>query len=284
MRRSAETRQIKSSRCDIDGLVRERLKTERALYGLDLPTLERLRPDLIVTQSLCDVCAVAECEVAAVACSLPGQPKVINLEPACLEGVFQCMQLIGAAAGVPGQAVAAIARLRDRVKEVENRSRRIDARPKVVLLEWIDPPFSSGHWSPELVRIAGGVEMIGAEGQRSLTTAWDEITKADPEFLVIACCGFDVERTRRDLPILTSFPGFDQMACVRSQNVYLVDGSAYFSRPGPRLVDSLEILAHILHPQLHPLPCEIPAAQRLSPSELGIPCGSLAKKTLKTMN
>lgn len=233
---------------EIDGLVRERLRTERALYSLDMPTLEGLSPNLIVTQALCDVCAVAESEVTAAACSLPGQPKVVNLEPTCLAEVFECLQLVGDAAGIPDQAFAAIARLRDRVEQVEKRSRSIDTRPTIVLLEWIDPPFCSGHWSPELVRIAGGVEMIGGEGQRSRTTAWDEIVRADPEFLVIACCGFDVERTRRDLPILASYPGYDQLACVRSQNVYVVDGNAYFSRPGPRLVDSVEILADILNP------------------------------------
>jgi iron complex transport system substrate-binding protein len=249
---------------EIDGLVRERLRTERALYSLDMPTLERLRPDLIVTQALCDVCAVAESEVTAAACSLPSQPKVINLEPTCLEEVFQCMQLVGDAAGVPGQAFAAIASLRERVKHVEDRSRNIDVRPKVVLLEWIDPPFSSGHWSPALVRLAGGIEMLGGEGQRSRTIVWNEIVKVDPDYLVIACCGFDIERTRRDLPILASYPCFDQLACVRLGNVTVVDGNAYFSRPGPRLVDSLEILAHILHPSVHPLPGNDPCVLRLA--------------------
>jgi iron complex transport system substrate-binding protein len=239
---------------EIDTLVRERLKTERALYSLDMPTLERLRPDLIVTQALCDVCAVAEAEVTAAACSLPGSPHVINLEPTCLEEVFQCMQLVGEAAGVIGQAVEAIERLKKRVADVENRSLSIAARPSVVLLEWIDPPFSSGHWSPELVRMAGGIEIVGAQGQRSRTTTWDAIVNADPKYLVIACCGFDIERTQRDLPILANYPGFEDMACVKSDQVYIVDGNAYFSRPGPRLVDSLEILAHIIHPTLHSIP------------------------------
>jgi iron complex transport system substrate-binding protein len=248
---------------EIDTLVRERLKTERALYTLDMPTLEQLRPDLIVTQALCDVCAVAESEVAAAACSLPGQPKVINLEPSCLEEVFHCMQLVGDAAGVPDRAVHAIASLRERVKQVVDRSLDIDHRPKVVLLEWIDPPFSSGHWSPELVRLAGGMEMLASEGQRSRTIRWEDILSADPEHLVIACCGFDIERTRRDLTILASYPGYDRLACVGSGNVTVVDGNAYFSRPGPRLVDSLEILAHILHPSLHPMPGKEPCMLRL---------------------
>jgi iron complex transport system substrate-binding protein len=181
-----------------------------------------------------------------------------------LEEVFQCIQLIGDAAGVPAQAVASIASLRNRVQRIEEGSRGIDSRPRVVLLEWIDPPFSSGHWSPELVRIAGGVEMIGGEGQRSRTVAWSEIVNADPEYLFIVCCGFDIERTRCDLPILTSYPGFGNLACVRSEQVYVLDGSAYFSRPSPRLVDSLEILAHLLHPSVHLLPGHVPCAHRLN--------------------
>ncbi len=252
----------------IDALVRQRLETQRALYTLDLPTLERLAPELIVTQALCDVCAVAEAEVTAAACSLPGRPKVVNLEPMSLTDVFHCLRLVGEAAEVPGRAGEAIARLQCRVRVVEERSQRIAQRPRVVLLEWIDPPFCSGHWSPELVRLAGGIEMVGREGQPSRTTAWDEIRQADPEVLVIACCGFPLERTRRDLPILASYPGFADLACVRHGRVYLVDGNAYFSRPGPRLVDSLEILAHALHPDLHPLPPGQMPARQLTAAEL----------------
>jgi iron complex transport system substrate-binding protein len=132
-----------------------------------------------------------------------------------------------------------------------------------MLLEWIDPPFCAGHWSPELVALAGGREAIGVAGQRSVTTAWDDIVAADPEVLMIACCGFSVERTLQDVPILQRYPGWDTLACVRSNRVYVVDGSAYFSRPGPRLVDSLEILANALHGDIHPLPEGLSAATRL---------------------
>ena len=248
---------------DIDSLVRERLKTQRALYSLDMPTLERLRPDLIVTQALCDVCAVAEAEVTAAACSLPGHPKVVNLEPMRLAEVFECLRLVGDAAGIPERASEVIARLQRRVDAVESRSQMIADRPRVVLLEWIDPPFCCGHWSPELVRLAGGIEVVGREGQPSRTTAWDEIARADPEVMLIACCGFDAERTRQDLPILFGYPGFDELSCARSGRVYLVDGNSYFSRPGPRLVESLEILAHALHPNLHTLPSGLSPAERV---------------------
>ncbi len=254
---------------EIDLLVRERLKTQRALYSLDTQALERLGPDLIVTQALCDVCAVAESEVAQAVCKLPGRPIVINLEPTRLEDVFQSMQRVGEAAGATERAEEVIRELKNRVETVAERSRNISDHPRVVLLEWIDPPFSCGHWSPELIHLAGGIEMIGREGHPSRTTQWNEIVRADPEELFIACCGFGVERTRADLPILAAYPGFSKLSCVRAGRVYVTDGSAYFSRPGPRLVDSLEILANAIHPQIHPLSADLPQAQHVTFAELG---------------
>lgn len=253
---------------EIDLLVRERLKTQRALYTLESKTLEQLKPDLIVTQALCDVCAVAEAEVSAAACRLPGNPKVINLEPMRLAEVLNCLHLVGEAAGVTEQAKSVVDRLQARVTAVTDRNRTLINKPTVVQLEWIDPPFSAGHWTPELIQLAGGIELIGREFQPSRTTAWEEIERADPDVMIIACCGFDIQRTRQDLPILAAYPGFDAMKCVRTNRIYMIDGSAYFNRPGPRLVDSLEILAHTLHPQAHPLPIGLPKAQQISTDEL----------------
>jgi iron complex transport system substrate-binding protein len=248
---------------EIDRLVREKLKRARALYSLELDVLERLEPELIVTQALCDVCAVAESEVTAAACALPGAPRVVNLEPMRLSEVFDCLRLVGEAAGIAARANEVVARLEARVAAVERRSRGLAKRPRVAILEWIDPPFGCGHWSPEIVRLAGGVEVVGREGEPSRTTPWQEFVDARPEALVIACCGFDAERTRQDLPRLASYPGFGELPAVRSGRVFLLDGNAYFSRPGPRLVDSLEILAHALHPELHPLPAGLAAAERV---------------------
>lgn len=252
----------------IDELVRERLKTQRALYTLDMPTLEKLRPDLIVTQALCDVCAVAEAEVNAAACSLPGRPRVVNLEPMRLNEVFACIRLVGEAAGVPKIADQVIYKLVDRVEAVRQRSAQLTRLPRTVLLEWIDPPFCCGHWSPELVRLAGGLEGLGQEGKPSRTLRWEEVLAFDPEVLLIACCGFDRARTLEDIPILRAYPHFLELTCVRNRQVYVIDGNAYFSRPGPRLVDSLEILAHTLHPTIHPLPSGLPKAYRLTEKEL----------------
>jgi iron complex transport system substrate-binding protein len=254
---------------DIDALVRERLKTQRALYSLDLPTLERLAPDLIVTQALCDVCAVAEAEVIAAACSLPGRPLVINLEPMSLEDVLDTLRAVGRAAGVAGRAESVVGDLRRRINAVTVRSEGVADRPRVVLLEWLDPPFSCGHWSPELVRLAGGDEVIGRAGRPSRTLAWEEVVAARPDVLVVACCGFSLQRTLVDVPGLTARPGWADLPAVGAGRVYVTDGNAYFSRPGPRLVDSLEILAHALHPDVHPLPRGLPAARQLTHAELG---------------
>ena len=144
------------------------------------------------------------------------------------------------------------------------RSAGVSERPRVTFLEWLDPPFSSGHWNPELVRIAGGIEGHGKEGQPSRRLRWEEIREWQPETIVIACCGFTVERTRQDLAGLHSIAGWDTLPAVRVDRVYVADGSQYFNRPAPRLVDSLELLAHALHPVLHPLPKGLSALHRLS--------------------
>lgn len=254
----------------IDSLVRDRLHTERALYSLDFALLESLQPELIVTQTLCEVCAVAESEVRAAERALPGSPRVVNLVPTSLDDIFSCLRQVGSATGCTQRAEREVTELQERVAAVAARSRGIAAsdRLRVVILEWIDPPFSSGHWSPELVELAGGREVVGEAGERSRTIDWQAVATAQPEVMLIACCGFDVPRTLRDLPILRSYSRWSELPCVRDNRVYVVDGSAYFSRPGPRLVDSLEILAHALHPSLHPLPANLPAARRLSAGEL----------------
>jgi iron complex transport system substrate-binding protein len=252
---------------EIDRLVRQRLQTTRALYTLNLPMLEELRPDLIVTQALCDVCAVAEEEVQAAACSLPGSPQVINLEPQTLLQVFDAIRLVAAAAGVGPKGEEVVEGLAARVEGVVARTTALRSRPRVALLEWLDPPFSCGHWSPELVRLAGGVEGLGQEGRPSRTLRWDEVIGWQPEVVFIACCGFDVARTMDDVALLQGIPGWENLVAVRLGRVYVTDGSHYFSRPGPRLVDSLEILAHTLDPIVHPLPAGLPAPVRVMRSD-----------------
>ena len=252
-----------ASSVDIDARVRDQLRTQQALYTLDIPLLESLRPDLIVTQALCDVCAVADDEVQAAAGSLSTGPRVVNLAPRSLNDVLDCLRLVAEATGVSTHSERVLAGLRARVDAVSARSSTVRLRPRVVLLEWLDPPFSCGHWTPKLVELAGGDELLGRAGERSRTLRWSEIEAAQPDVIFVACCGFDVARTQQDLIALEVLPQWQKLAAVRSECVYVIDGSQYFSRPGPRLVDSLEILAHTLHSDVHPLPANLPRALSL---------------------
>lgn len=236
-----------ASSAEIDGLVREKLRTSRALYELDGDALEELKPDLIVTQTLCDVCAVAEAEVRSAVCRLSGDTRVVNLEPQSLHDVFGAIRQVAEAAGVESRAEEVVGALQARVARVASASASLLRRPSVVLLEWLDPPFSCGHWNPELVSLAGGAELIGRVGEPSRTISWDEVRAARPEVVFVACCGLDVERAALDLRQAYANGVFDGLEA--GCRVYLADGAQYFNRPGPRLVDSLEILAGALHPE-----------------------------------
>ncbi len=249
---------------EIDRLVREQLETEQALYHLDLDLLRELKPDFIVTQALCDVCAVAASEVDAAACLLPGNPKVINLEPMCLEEVFETIALVGEETGHQQQASDALNQLRQRVASIRETTATIpDAeRPRVAFLEWIDPLFNAGHWTPELIEYAGGIDCLGSKHQPSRTIPAQELVAAKPDVLFVAQCGFEEQRTEQDLPLLSSIANIEGLPCSQSGKLFYTDGNAYFSRPGPRLVDSLEIMAHALHPERFPLPRELKPAQR----------------------
>ena len=254
---------------EIDRLVRERLSTQSALYSLDVAALEELAPDLIVTQALCDVCAVAQDEVQAAACALP-KARVINLEPQRLGEVLDAVRQVAHATGTQERGDRVVRQLQARIDAVTERSEQLATRPRVALIEWLDPPFSCGHWNPELVRLAGGMEGLGREGERSRTLTWDEVIAWQPEVVLFACCGFDVVHTLGDMPLLQTVAGWQDVPAVRSGRVYVTDGAQYFSRPGPRLVDSLEILAHALHPDVHPLPNGLPAAYCVDAEDLKI--------------
>jgi iron complex transport system substrate-binding protein len=245
-----------ASSFEIDEQVRQ-LQQEPALYLLDSATLESLEPDLILTQTLCNVCAVAQSEVEKVASRLKQRPQIVNLEPTRFSDLYGCIRQVAEAAQCSDVGEKCIVELQTRVEQVSSRSPIVQHRPCAAILEWIDPLYSAGHWNPELIELAGGHEMIGLPGQRSRTIAWNELTIASPQVLVIACCGFSIERAMRDIHILTSNPNWNSLPCVQNNRVAVVDGSAYFNRPGPRLVDSLELVAHILNPQLHPLPSGI---------------------------
>ena len=237
---------------EVDQWVRGALRSNGTLYTIDEPLLRELHPDVILTQKLCNICAVGYGTVARLAKTLPGPPRVVNLEPTSLADIFDDIRRVAEACGVSERARGIIARLSERVEAVRLRADRISHRPRCFLMEWVDPPFCSGHWGPELVEIAGGHDSLGRKHRPSAQVDWQEVVDTRPEIIVQALCGYDINRARRDHELLRSFPDFDSLPAARSGEIYLVDASAYFARPGPRIVDSLEILAGILHPEEFP--------------------------------
>jgi iron complex transport system substrate-binding protein len=238
--------------CEVDEWVRRALRENGTIYTIDEPLLRKLRPDVILTQKLCDVCAVGYGTVAKLAETLPGPPQVVNLEPSSLSDIFDDIRRVAEACEVPERAEELIARLSERVDVLRERAVATTNRPRSFLMEWVDPPFCSGHWAPELVEIAGGYDPLGRKHQPSVQIEWQEVLDARPEIIVLALCGYDISRAQCDYAILQRFPGFDSLPAVRAGEIYLVDASAYFARPGPRIIESLEILAGILHPREFP--------------------------------
>jgi len=230
----------------IDAMVRDCLARGESLYRLEAELVDALAPDLVITQSLCDVCAVGPNEVARALPAIRSAPEVLELRPETLDGVLGSIELVGEATGRRDAAARLVAGLRKRIERVREGGVGNGQRPRVALLEWADPPICGGHWNPELVEIAGGIDGLGRAGRPSRTVAWDEIVAFEPEVLVLACCGFDRHRAAAELGALERRPGFDRLPCARTGRVYAVDGVRLFSRPGPSLVDSLEVLAAIV--------------------------------------
>jgi iron complex transport system substrate-binding protein len=220
-----------------------------SLYDLDADGLAELRPDLILTQEQCDVCAVNEATVRRVAIGLPGNPRVESVNPTDLAGIFTMFEDIGSLLDSQEQAASLRSRF-DELAEVIRCRISDHRRPRVALLEWFDPPFSSGHWNPELVALAGGIEAIARAGEKSRRLTWDEVVAAEPEVILLSPCGFSLNRGLDELADLTARPEWRSLEAVRAGRVALVDGSAYFSRPGPRLRESLAIAAAVIHPDL----------------------------------
>jgi iron complex transport system substrate-binding protein len=241
------------SSADVDAWVNGELAAGRPLYTLDAELLRALEPDVILTQQLCDVCAIDYGSVAAFARSLPKPPKIINLEPSSLADIFSDIERVAAALGEVDRGQALVASLTQRVDRVRSQVAKATTRPRCCHLEWIDPLFCSGHWTPELMEMAGATDPLGRKGLPSTRVAWEQVLEAQPEILVLACCGYDAERTVQDLEILKRQAGWNTLPAVSRHQVYAVDGSSYFSRPGPRIVDSLEMLAEIAHPELFPM-------------------------------
>ncbi|TCO78202.1 cobalamin-binding protein [Chromatocurvus halotolerans] len=241
---------------EIDAYVRNHLGDNSALYDLDMAALEAARPDVVVSQALCDVCAVATGDVRDAIRSLPGAPQLIDLTPNSLADVFDDIFRVGDATGSQARARSLVASLRARRDQVAERSERIVRadRPRVMFFEWLLPPFSGGHWNPELVTLAGGEDLLGSPGAPSRTLDWQTVSDASPDLAFVACCGFTIDRALADIAALGDNPAWLSLPAVQSQRLYVADGNAYFSSPGPRLLDGLELMAHALHPAVHPRP------------------------------
>lgn len=239
---------------EIDNVVRSTLDDSAALYAIDTGLLASLKPDVLATQALCDVCAVSGVEVEAAVAELPSEPAVVNMEPFSLNDVLQTVEHLGNALGLNEKAAGVVGALKARIDAVAARTAvNVEYRPKTIVLDWIDPPFVSGHWMHDLIDLAGGNDIMGTKDAPSYTSDWDSLLSMKPDVLAIACCGFSESRSQ--LEIVNA--GVDQILEefeAAGTKVFVLDGNALFSRPGPRLVDSLELLAHHLHPHIHPMP------------------------------
>jgi len=243
------------SSAEIDAAVREHTGRGEALYELDEERLRELEPDLIVTQALCAVCAVSYDDVRAVADRLPSKPEVLSLDPTTLGEVLGDVRTLATATGTKEAGVELVQDAENRIDRVRLAMRGAE-RPRVTALEWLDPPFIGGHWVPQMIELAGGEDLLGLPGEKSRTATWDEIRAAEPQVVVSMPCGYYADDCAEE-----AISQRDQIDALGAERVVAVDAAAYFSRPGPRLVDGLEQLAHILHPdRIGP-----PAAGRIVP-------------------
>jgi iron complex transport system substrate-binding protein len=242
------------SSAQIDAAVKERTLAGESIYELDTDLLRDLRPDLIVTQALCSVCAVSFDDVREIAEELDSHPRVISLDPHTLGEVLGDARTLAQATDRKDAAVELVRGAAERIDRIRIATRRPARRPRVAALEWLDPPFAAGHWTPQLIEYAGGEDVLGFPGEASEERTWDEVRASRPDIVVVMPCGFDAELAYREAEMHR-----DELASIGAGEVVAVDAAAYFSRPGPRIIDGLELLAHILHPEL----VAEPAAQAL---------------------
>ncbi len=236
---------------EIDQRVKAILQESLSVYRVDAGLLEQLQPTHIITQSQCEVCAVSLKDVEAAVCQFTSsRPVIVSLEPNSLADVWADIRRVGEALGTEEGAGQVIGDLKWRMCEIEAKAQTAETRPTVAYIEWIEPLMAGGNWMPELVEMAGGVNLFGEAGKHSPWMNWEELAAKDPDVIFISPCGFDIERTIEETHLLTGKPEWQNLKAVRANRVVVADGNQYFNRPGPRLAESLEILAEILHPHL----------------------------------
>ncbi len=241
---------------DIHNHVTEAMHRGSGIYTLDHELLARLDPDLIVTQELCEVCAISYAEVATAVhrleITLPGKRTILSLEPHDLAGVLQSIEQVGDAAGVLERAATLTRALRERINRIMSLGQAASGRPRVFAMEWLDPPYTAGHWVPEMIRLAGGRDEMSREGAPSVEVSWDAVARYDPEIVVLMPCSYSLGRTLSEVGAIGWSEAWKHLNAVKHGQVYAVDGATYFSRSGPRTVDGLQILGEIMHPDLFP--------------------------------
>jgi iron complex transport system substrate-binding protein len=242
----------------IDTEVKSRLGAGLPLYGLNEPLLRSLSPDLMVTQAQCDVCAIQYDDVLKLVASSPelSQTKVLALSPNSLEDILQDVLRVGEAVGLPDRARQFASSLHKRIEHVASLTHSLDisSRPRVICIEWVRPLMAAGNWTPELIELAGGQSGLATAREHSRYVTWREIIDFDPQVLLVAPCGFDLRRSEHEAQELPALPGWSAVSAVKADRVFVLDGNALLNRSGPRIVDSLELLAHLLHPRPWRLP------------------------------
>lgn len=238
------------SSADIDVKVKEILADALSVYTVKSEQIKTLAPDVVITQAQCEVCAVSLKDVEeALENYLDKQAQIISLQPNSLDDIFEDIITVANALNVPAAGAELLESLQERVDIIKHKLKFIDSKPTVACIEWLEPVMISGNWVPGLVNIAGGTPVLAQDGKHSLYIEWDEILQQDPEIIVVMPCGFSIERTMREINLLLDRPGFASLKAVKNDRFYIADGNQYFNRPGPRIVDSIEILAEIIRPK-----------------------------------
>jgi iron complex transport system substrate-binding protein len=249
---------------EIDRCVSDRMRSNQALYIIDEDRLREAAPDVILTQGLCDVCAIDYNEVARTAETLAKKPKIVSLTPNCLTDVLDDVARVGEATGQHLSAERLVRELKQRISVVRERVAQLSTRPRIACLEWFDPIYAAGHWVPEMIDLVGGHDVLGQKGKPSEKIQWKQVVELAPDVIVLMPCGFDIQRTANEAATLEHLDGWHDLPAVKTGKVFAVNGHAFFSRPGPRLVDGLEILARIIHPEIFPMQESPDAFQRIA--------------------
>jgi iron complex transport system substrate-binding protein len=239
---------VHGTSAEIDRRVKAVLQQALSVYHVDADRLRQLQPEVIVTQSHCEVCAVSLRDVEQAVCEwLDRRPAIVSLHPDALADVWESIHQVARALGVEQRGEELVARLRQRMAAITERAQRLPEKPTVACVEWLDPLMAAGNWMPELVEMAGGVNLFGEAGKHAPWLTWEDLCRRDPGVIVALPCGWDIDRTRPEMLVLTGKAEWPGLRAVRGGRVYLMDGNQFFNRPGPRLVESLEILAEVLH-------------------------------------